>query len=209
MEPDNISAAAVPDESQLNSPGAAATVAPVSPQGTAAPDALTLVELEQLLGRKFGNKESAFKAFKDTFSYVGKRKEDIEKEVRATIQNNDGLERLSKELEVERRERFYDKNPQYADPAIRSIIESTGKSPQEVVNSEAFKTVFTKVADYDKSQKLKTVLESNPRLASSRDNLTKAREIQQESFKQGTFQGRPKEEVERLAVDAVKEAYEM
>ena len=209
MDPDNTTPGAVPDASQLNAAGAPPAVAPVSPQGTVASDALTLAELNEHLGKQFPNKESALKAFKDTFSYVGKKKEDIEKEVRANISNNDGLEKLAKELEVERRERFYDKNPQYADPAVRAIIESTGKSPQEVVNSEAFKTVFSKVADYDKSQKLKTVLESNPRLASSRDNITKAKEAQREAFKTGDYQGQSKENVERLAVDAVKDAYEM
>jgi hypothetical protein len=206
MDPDNTTAAAVPEGSQLNPAGAAATVAPAP---VTAPEGLTLAELNEHLGKQFPNRDSALKALKDTFSYVGKKKEDIEKEVRASVQQNDGIERLSKELEVERRERFYDKNPQFADPSIRKIIESTGKSPQEVVNSEEFKTVFNKVSEYDKSQKLRTVLESNPRLATSKDNLSKARELQEAAFKTGNYQGRPKEEVDRLAVDAVKEAYEM
>ena len=209
MNPDNTIEGAVPEPSQLNGAGATPTVAPVSPQGTVASDALTLSELNEHLGKTFPNKDAALKAFKDTFSYVGKKKEDIEKEVRAGIQNDSRIDTLAKELAIERNERFYDRNPQYADPSIRKIIESTGKSPQEVVNSEEFKSVFTKVAEYDKSQKLRTVLESNPRLASSKDALTKALEIQETAFKSGNFQGQSKDDVEKLATQAVKQAYEM
>ena len=69
-----------------------------------------------------------------------------------------------------------------------------------MVNREEFKTIFEKVSGYDKSIKLKTVLESNPRITSSRDNLTKASEIVQKT-------GQVTHEVQRHALNAVKDAY--
>jgi len=165
--------------SQLNAAAPAGTVGSVptgsAPSATEA-QGMTLEELNKALGKQFPNRETALKSIKDTFSYVGKKKEDIEKEVLAGIQNNNRVDILARELEIERTERFYDRNPQYASPEVRRFIESTGKKPSDVVSSEDFKAIFNKVVEYDKSVKLKTVLESNPRLSSSRDNIVKARE---------------------------------
>lgn len=165
---------------------------------------LTLAELNTHLGKSFPTKETALKALSDTFSYVGKKKEDIEREVRSTIASDDKTSILAKEIEQMRKERFYDKNPQYADPSIRSIIESTGKEPHEVVETPAFKEVFAKVSGYDESQKLKTVLESNPRLTSSRDALTKAKEM---TTANPELNGSGKDERDALVVSAVKDAF--
>jgi hypothetical protein len=203
MDPENITPGAQPDASQLNAPGAAGTVGTV-PAGTA-PSAIeakgmTLEELNKALGKQFPNLETAIKSIKDTSSYVGMKVEDIEKRVRATIQADDRIGQLQKDLEAERVERFYDRNPQYAAPEIRKFIESTGKKPQEFVNTEEFKTIFAKVDGYDKSQKLKTTLESSPRLASSRDNIVKARE----AVKSGDAKS-----AEAAALAAVKDAYEL
>lgn len=203
MDPENITGAGQPDGSQLNPADPASTVGsgtgtqPAAPQTGA--EALTLAELNKQLGKNFPTKESALKSLSDTFSYVGKKKEDIEKEVRANLATSDQITQLSQKLESVEKERFYDKNPQYADPAVRKLIDGLGGNPADVVNREEFKQVFEKVSGYDKSVKLKTVLESNPRMTSSRDNLTKAAEIRD---KAGV-----NHEVQKLAVDAVKDAY--
>lgn len=198
----------IPD-GQLGEP----QLSPSNPDGTApvAPDQsnLSLEDLNKLLGKSFPTKEAALKSVKDTFSYVGKKTDDIKKEVIAELNADQRTDTLAKELAAMRVERFYDKNPEYADPAIRKVIDRIGGNPQDVVSSEEFKTIFNKVSEFDKSAKLKTVLESNPRLAVSRDNLQKARETQDAAFKTGVFQGQAREEVERLAVNAVKEAYQM
>lgn len=204
MNEENITDGTLSDASQLNAADVSSTVG--SGTDTTAPtqpvEALTLAEINASLGKNFPTKESAIKAFKDTFSYVGKKREDIEKEVRANVQTDDRISKLAQELEVERKERFYDRNPQYADPAVRKLIDSIGGNPSDVVNREEFKQVFEKVSGFDKSQKLKTVLESNPRITSSRDNLTKASEIRNKT-------GQVNHEVEKLAVNAVKEAFEL
>ena len=192
MDNENIIPEAVPDASQLNAADAQGTVGSVSADG------MTLSELNKHLGKNFPNRDSALKAIKDTFSYVGKKIEDVKKEVIASTANDNRLDQLAKELAEERKERFYLQNPQYK--SARAVIEKFGGNPSQVVDSAEFKEVFTKISGYDESQKLKTVLESNPRLSSSRDNLTKARDI-------AVKLDRPSEEVESLVANAVKDAY--
>lgn len=192
---ENIIPDALAPEAQLTPGAAEGTVETVVAEGA---DSMTLGELNTFLGKDFKSKDAALKAVKDTFSYVGKKKEDIEKEVLAKVTNTAATDTLAKELEEMRRERFYDKNPQYADPAVRKFIESTGKNPVDVVNMPEFKEIFTKVSGYDESQKLKTVLESNPRLASTKDAFSKARELQ--------AQGANKDQVEALVVRGVLES---
>lgn len=199
MDPENTTGEGLPDGSQLNP--ADPTPAVGNGAGTNnAVEALSLAEINKHLGKNFPTKESALKALSDTFSYVGKKKEDIEKEVRSAVQADDRISKLAQELEAERKERFFDRNPQYADPAVRKIIETIGGNPSDVVNREEFKTIFEKVSGYDKSTKLKTVLESNPRITSSRDNLTKASEIVQKT-------GQVTHEAQKHALNAVKDAY--
>lgn len=215
MNEENITPEGQADGSQLNSPAPEGTVEGVINQVKASmqPNAekptavenMTLSELNEALGKSFKDKTSAIKSLKDTFSYVGKKVADIKKEVVSDVKSNEATDKLAKELEEMRKERFYDKNPQYADPSVRKLIERIGGSPSDVVNSEEFKTIFSKVSGYDESQKLRTVLESNPRLASSKDSLTKARELQA----RGATQGASKQEVERLAVSAVKDLLNM
>jgi hypothetical protein len=137
------------------------------------------------------------KSFKDTFSYVGKKKEDIEREVTSKLQVNEQTNKLAQEIEEMRKERFYDKNPQYS--SLRSVIEKAGGNPADVVNQDWFKEISTKVSGYEETQKLKTVLESNPRLASSRDSLSKARELSQT--------GGSRDAIENNILNAVKDAY--
>jgi len=198
MPDENIIPEAQPDASQLNAPDASGTV------GSVPSDAMTLADINLALGKNFTTKEAALKSWKDTNSYVGMQKEKIIAEVKSELGNQAETAKLAQELEEMRKERFYDKNPQYANPSIRQIIEATGKNPAEVVETPAFKEIISKVSGYDESQKLKTVLESNPRLTSSRDALTKAREMA--ASNQG-LQGPAKDEMESLVTNAVKDAY--
>lgn len=132
------------------------------------PEALTLDEINSALGKNFKDLPTALKSVKDTYSYVGKRKEDIIKEVGGS--NNE----IASELKTIKDNMFFDKNPDYA--PYKSLISKMGENPVDVVNSEEFKTIFEKAKGFDESQKLKSVLTSNPRLAQTKDALTKARE---------------------------------
>lgn len=172
------------------------TPAPVTPSVQPEPskDSLTLAEVNAFLGKDFKDKETALKAVKDTFSYVGKKKEDIERDILAS----QDITKLSTELSSIRKDMFFKDNPQYAEH--RKLIEKLGSNPSEVVNSEEFKGIFTKAEGFDKTQKLKTVLESNPRLSSSSDSLKKASETL-------IKEGYASPETEQLAVNAVKDAF--
>ena len=187
---ENIIPGALVDDAQLTSAAAEGTVEKVITDNV---DTLSLSELNQFLGKDFKTKDSALKAVKDTFSYVGKKKEDIEREVLAKVSNDTKTDSLSKELEQMRIERFFDKNPDLA--PFQAAYEKVGGSPSEFFNSEVFKPIFEAAKGYNESQKLKTVLESNPRLASTRDAFSKAKELQ--------AQGANKDEVEQLIVRGV------
>lgn len=163
------------------------TVSAVS-QNTA--DALSLNELNSYLGKNFKDKDTALKALKDTFSYVGRKVEDITPK----IDPNQFISREQYEQDM-----FYSRNAEYATPEVREIIDAMAKakglSPKDVVSSDTFKAVFSKVKGYDESQGLRSVLETNPRLASTRDSFTRAAEILQ--------QGGNKDAAEALVAKAV------
>lgn len=165
----NINDQALGGEPQLSPAPATASV-------EAKPDTLTLEELNQKLGKNFTDKETAIKALKDTFSFVGKRREDIEREVYSKYEPAiDEVKKTSEELAILRKEIFYKDNPQYA--AHRNLIDRLGKSPAEVVNNPDFKQLFEKADGFDKSQNLKTVLETSPRIQATRDSFAKARDL--------------------------------
>lgn len=158
------------DESQLNSApveGASNAVAQTSPEV----EAMTLNELNTLLGKSFKDKASAMDSLKQLNSYVGKKKEDIIKEL------SGGNENITKEIKQIKENLFYSKRPELEE--YRPLISKLGENPEEVVGTQEFKTIFEKAKGYDETVKLKTVLESNPRLTSSRDHMTKAREASQ------------------------------
>lgn len=201
MDPHNP-AVATPDASQLNAAdptanvGSPASQAAVSPQAAAA---LSLTELNELTGRNFTSKESALKSIKDTFTFATTRLTDVQNKVEAGVASEMG--KLRETVESQNKEMFYIQNPQYA--SNRKLIDSLGKNPAEVVNSDVFKETFSKLAEHDKTVKLKTVLESNPRLASSRSNLDKARELKTSQ------NGFITQDVKDLATQSVIDAFDL
>ncbi len=149
------------------------------------------------MGKNFTSKDAALKAFKDTFSFVGKRQEDIKREVMAEVSTGNQTNELAKQLEQIRKDMFYKDNPQIA--PYRAVIEKIGGNPSDVVNAPEFKEILSKAQGYDESQKLRTVLESNPRIVSSKTKLDQARDMVKQT---GVT-----DQVSQLATDAVLEAY--
>lgn len=156
--------------------GGDAQLTPSPDEGTVSGvEALSLEELNSALGKPYTSKEAALKSLKDTFSFVGKRKEDImselaSKQAEALSKTESVVEKVSK-LE---RELWYRDHPEYTE--YRKIIEKIGGNPQDVVNSEEFKVIFAKAKGFDETQKLRTVLESNPRIAAAKETFQKAKE---------------------------------
>lgn len=161
------------------------------PQDTV--ETLSLEELNKYLGKNYKDKATALKSVKDTFSYVGKKVE-----VKKDVDLSGYISKDQYETDM-----FYSKNPEYESSSVRAVIDSMakaeGKKPAEIVQSENFKTIFGKVKGYDESQSVKSVLESNPRLASSRDKMSQAGEAMRAGNKLSA---------EELATRAVMEAYE-
>jgi hypothetical protein len=158
-------------------------------------DALSLNELNSYLGKNFTSKESALKSLKDTFSYVGKKTEDITPK----IDPNQFISREQYEQDM-----FYSRNAEYSTPEVREVIDAMAKakglSPKDVVASDTFKAVFSKVKGYDESQSLKSVLETNPRLASTRDSYTKAAEMLNQGGRKDEAEGM----IARAVLDSLK-----
>lgn len=126
--------------------------------------ALTLDELNKTLGANFKDPSTALQALKDTKDFVGKRKEDIANEVRASVvQQNASDSSLKSDVQALKDQLFYSQNPQYKD--MQPIIQKLGTNPADVVNSEEFKPFYEKVAQADAVVQTKSVVSSNNRLS--------------------------------------------
>lgn len=173
--------------------------APVEETVSAAPspeaaESLSLAELNQALGKNYKDKATALKSFQDTFAFVGKRKEDLKPE----IDPSQFISRDQYETDL-----FYSKNSKYDTPETRRVIDAIAKAenlkPSDVVQSDTFKSLFSKVEGYDQFQSEKSVLETNPRLASTKDSFTRAAEA---------LQSGQKDQAESLITRAVLESLE-
>lgn len=157
---DNSTDNTLTGDAQLTSADGGAAVAP----GT-----MTLSEMNALLGKDFKDTDSALKAIKDTFGYVGKKKEDIEAEVRATLSPNnapDNSKATESALAQMRKELFYATNPQFK--GYEDLIASMGDDPAEVVKSGTFNKVFDKVKVADEAEQKRSVVSSSSRLAETK-----------------------------------------
>lgn len=128
--------------------------------------ALSLSELNQFLGKDFKDIESAKKGLKDTFSYVGKKKEDIEREVRQSLGGgapSNSSPDLASEVNSLKERVFYSENPQYK--GYENLIRKMGSNPAEVVGSDEFKTVFENGKIAGEVAQKNSVVHSNSRLS--------------------------------------------
>lgn len=162
----------LPDEEPTNVASADSQV--TDSQAQTDPNKMDLNELNSFLGKSYPSKEAALKSIKDTFSYVGKKKEDVAKEI--------SPDKFITKEQYEN-DMFYAKNQQYNNDNIREVIDAMAKSKgitiQEVVNSDSFKNIFTSVQGYNENQKLKSVLETNPRLNATKSAYTEAHKAAQ------------------------------
>lgn len=168
------------DASQLNAAAVDTASSSVAP-------AMTLDELNSTLGKNFKDIPTALNSLKELNSMVGKK-----------IENGLGNEAIIKELQDLKENQFYAQNPDLKEH--RALLAKLDKNPEIAAATPEFKAIFDKAKGYDETVKLKTVLESNPRLSSSKDNLSKAREARDA----GNMS-----QAEDLALQAVKDAYEL
>lgn len=128
--------------------------------------ALTLAELNKQLGSDFKDPSTALKALKDTKDFVGKRKEDIAAEVKASLQQTASDPALASKVQSLETQVFYANNPQYK--GHESIINAMGTNPAEVTAGDAFKTYFEKAKVADEVAQTKSVVSTNNRLSQSK-----------------------------------------
>lgn len=159
-------------------------------------DALTLSELNTLLGKDYKDKETALKSLKETYNYVGKAGK-LEKELKTMESKLQDDNATAIEIKAIKEELFYSKNPQYSQ--YRDTIKAMGSNPADVVEQESFKKIFTDLSEYEKTKNAKSVLESNPRIGQAKTKLDEARE----QVNKGQYAS-----AKETAVDAVLQAYE-
>jgi hypothetical protein len=145
----------LPGDADVTSQGGEGTVTP--------PVSLTLEELNSALGKKFDSKESAVKSIKDTFAYVGKKKEDVEKEVVKEVTNSVDSERIA-QLETEL---FFQSNSELKDarPIIEALAKANGQTLKEAAESKVFQDTFAKLKGAEKP----TVMDAGRRFGDDSD----------------------------------------
>lgn len=204
MEPINTTDQPFPDANQLGAAGGYSAVGGHNPQEPVIP----LSALKAALGKDFKDTDTALKSLKDTQSYVGKVGQ-LEKELSMARNQPAGaasatdMGELKGEVQKMKDELWFADNPQFKPhrTLVSKFAKAEGKTFSEIVESPEFKDVFTKVQGYEQSQGLRTVLESNPRLASSSDKMRKAQEMA------STPSRKAKDEAAEMAVSAVMDAY--
>lgn len=160
MPDENITPDSLPQEGQPSGDGQGAVVdkqpAPVPS------DSLSLAEMNAFLGKNFTDIETAKKAIKDTFNYVGKKAEPDEDLLKAKGYLT--KEQLDNEL-------FFRDNPDHA--SNKSILEALAKannvSIQEAAKMDSYKKLFEGAQEFEKSKSLKSVLNPSPRLQQAID----------------------------------------
>ena len=121
---------------------------------------LSLEDINKTLGKDFPSKEAALKSIKDTYSYVGKKKEKIAEEVKPSPDNFVTKDQYEADV-------FFAQNSDLSD--VRSIIEAKAKaegvSVKEAAKAEDITKVIEAVKSQSESQEAKNVLESNSRIS--------------------------------------------
>lgn len=139
----------------------------------------------QALGKEFKDDESALKSVKDTFSYVGKNKDQIKEEVLSELKDSgevpqtpDDLANTVKSLNDKlTASEFYAEHPEYKEH--KDLISQLGGNPADVVESEVFKSVYAKIGKASESEEdSKSVLQSNQRIAGDTSNTDYVKEVQ-------------------------------
>ena len=172
-------------------------------------------KLNQALGKSFPSEESALKAVKDTFDYVGKAGKS-QKAIKAVMEakgvsEEEAVSFITDSVKEEKgnfvskeefnQNAFYSEHPEYKD--YKRIVETWRRAnPTEtreiIVASDDFKEQFDKIKSHDEAEKQKSVLHSNPRLGAVKDKLSQAKE----SYNKGNFK-----KAGDTAVDAVLDQY--
>jgi hypothetical protein len=192
----------LPDAPQLSAAGGNAASGGQNPQEPMIP----LSVLNKGLGKDFKDTDTAIKSLKDTQSYVAEV--GVLKTKLQTLEGNSSpaatgeIASLKGQLEAIQEDAFFDRNAEIKSirPIVKAFAKANGKTLAETIEVAEIKELIAKVSGFDKSQGMRTVLESNPRLASSQTKITKAQDLS------ATRSRKAQAEAADLAVQAVMEA---
>jgi hypothetical protein len=126
--------------------------------------AITLADLNAQLGGNFKDTATALKALKDTKDFVGKRKEDIAAEVKASLIPANPPEVASKGDVQELNNRlFLAENPQYKD--MVDTLKAIDPNLANAVKAPGIQSLIEKAQKADEVASNKSVVASNSRLS--------------------------------------------
>lgn len=196
MDPENITPESLPQEGgdgAVDEVVTAPAEAPTAPEDTTGTEGFSLDELNAVLGKNFETKDAALKSIKDTQSFVGKKSEDVEKE----LKDKGYLSREDLENEL-----FFRDNPDHADnkALLEALAAKEGTTLKAASESDAYKGIYEKAANYEKSESKKSVLNPSPRLKQAVERTANVQELQQA----GNLEGAQSE-----AAKAVMEAFDI
>jgi hypothetical protein len=145
-------------------------VTPVGNENVSQSDALTLEEINQTLGRNYADKPTALKALKETFSFVGKKADDIAPAITAapTTSTDDATAKALADIQKQlKTSQFYENNPEYNTPEAKELINSFGGEPEEVIQKDIFKKALKAIQSESVTDKSQSVMRSNSRVAAT------------------------------------------
>ena len=145
-------------------------VAPANGGGTVESPSVSLAELSKVLGTDFKDPSTALKAIQDTKSYVGKRKEDIAKELASQQPQVDTASKS--DVQSLRNDLFISQNPQYKDYV--NVLQKISPNLAEAAADAGFKVIFEKVKAADEVAQNKSVVSSNQRLSQTKSTIDNA-----------------------------------
>lgn len=135
--------------------------------------AITLADLNAQLGGNFKDTASALKSLKDTKDFVGKRKEDIAAEVKASlipttspdVASKDDVRKLNNRL-------FLAENPQYKN--LENTLTAIDPDLANAVKAPGIQELIGKAQKADEVANNKSVVASNSRLSQAKSVVDEA-----------------------------------
>ena len=162
MESKNTTPGSLTDANAVAS-GAAVDSGAVNGGGA---DVLTVQEIEAALGKTFKTKDAALKSIKDTYSYVGTKIEPVKTGTDETVLNE--IKNLKESI-------FYSQNPQYT--PYKAVISKISENPADAITTAEFKTMFENLIAFEKTNKTKSVLDTNSRIGQVTDKMSEALQL--------------------------------
>ena len=136
--------------------------------------AIPLDKLEEMTGKEFPSEEAALKSITDTFSHVGKQKEQVKDEVK---EEDDLVTKDEFETEL-----FFERNPDHKEnrEIIEALADKYDTTPADVIDSDAYQNVTGGSESANNSEQEDTVLQSDSRRSaasgSEEDTFERAQE---------------------------------